>query len=132
MIAKKLPLIRFLSLSDSNLLLSNGLKGSVPPKNPGIREKLRSLYSNYGKVGFVTYMSVSTASMLTLYTLIKNGIDVGSVLGKIGLNPEKFKSSGTLVAAVAINKLLFPARLAATVFLTPRVSTLWRTLNKKP
>lgn len=87
-----------------------------------MKEKIKDLYTRYGKVGLCTYMAVSTTSVVTIYTLLKNGVNIQSLLGRVGLDPAKYQASGTFIVALGINKLLFPARLGLAVWLTPRIS----------
>ena len=91
-----------------------------------MREKLREVYSKYGKIGIITYFSISTTSFLTLYALLRNGVDLAAIAERFGLDPKRFHSGGALIVALGINKILFPVRIGLTMYVTPKVYRILR------
>lgn len=85
----------------------------------------------YGAIGLGTYMSISTSSLTLIYLAISSGVDIPFYVGKFGLSisPQMIQKSGTFIAALLVNKLLFPLRATATFFLTPRIAKGFSTLR---
>jgi hypothetical protein len=88
----------------------------------GISDKFKVFLKKYGKVGILVYVSVSTSTFITLYSLINMGVDVGAILEWIGLpTPKWSESAGTFLITYTLYKILLPFRLMLTVGLTPSV-----------
>lgn len=105
--------------SKQSRLLSLGNPGK------GMKEKIRSLYKQYGKIGVLTYFTISTSSFLTIYMLLKNGVDLSVIAEKAGLDRERFRNGGALIVALGLNKILFPARIGLSFLLTPKIARLF-------
>ena len=119
---------RFFSIRHSNdPLPSNNNNNNQQQQPPSFLTKLNELRRLYGKTALLSYFTISTSSMLVLYVALNNGIDLASVLKPY--LPEGAAKHGPLVAALAINKLLIPAKIGLTVFLTPKIHRLF---FKKP
>lgn len=88
----------------------------------GMKDRIRLLYSKYGKIGIATYFTISTSSLLTIYALLKNGVDLTTVVERFGLDKEKFRNGGTFLVALGLNKVLFPLRIGLSFYLTPKVA----------
>ena len=64
-------------------------------------------------------------SFAICYTLIDSGVDVASLLGKVGLSVAKDSTgdkAGTFALAYAVHKAASPIRFPPTVALTPVVA----------
>lgn len=92
------------------------------PQGVGMKERIRLLYSKYGKIGIATYFTISTSSLLTIYALLKNGVDLTAISERLGIDRENFRSGGTLLVALGLNKILFPARIGLSFYLTPKIA----------
>lgn len=92
--------------------------------------KPKDLISRYGIAYFGTSITLAIISYALCYVLIANGVDVGSLLQKIGIKPsEAAVSAGTGGLAYAVHKAASPIRFVPTIILTPIVAK-W--MGKKP
>lgn len=48
-----------------------------------IKEKLRTLYKQYGRVGIGVYLSVSAVSISSIYALLKAGVNVDPLVKRL-------------------------------------------------
>lgn len=84
------------------------------------KSKLRKFYDEYGKLGIGVYLGISVISVSSIYTAIKLGVDVNSVLEKLNLQDNKLVSkAGPLALAYGIHKIFAPARLLLAFLITP-------------
>ncbi|KAL5707952.1 hypothetical protein ACHQM5_018872 [Ranunculus cassubicifolius] len=58
--------------------------------------RFKELFKKYGKVAFGVHMSVSAASITGLYVAIKNNVDVGEMLEKVGISSVSKEEAETL------------------------------------
>ncbi|KAK1370352.1 hypothetical protein POM88_036444 [Heracleum sosnowskyi] len=109
--------------------------------------KFKELFKKYGKVALGVHLSVSAASVSSLYVAVKSNVDVESVFERFGIGVAKeneelggeltdsgeikkrnrtaelaASSGGALAVAVLCNKALFPVRVPITIALTPPIS----------
>lgn len=92
--------------------------------------KPKDLISRYGIAYFGTSITLAIISYALCYVLIANGVDVASLLQKIGIKPsEAAVSAGTGGLAYAVHKAASPIRFVPTIILTPLVAK-W--IGKKP
>lgn len=108
--------------------------------------RFRELMKKYGKVAVGVHLSVSGASITTLYVAIRNNVDVEAILEKFHLgaaSPEQNPSidtvsdappaksrtaqmaasaGGAFTLAILCNKALFPVRVPLTIALTPPIA----------
>lgn len=110
--------------------------------------KFKELFKKYGKVALGVHLSVSAASVSSLYVAVKSNVDVESVFERFGIGVAKenedlggpvsdsggeikkrnrtaelaASSGGALAVAVLCNKALFPVRVPITLALTPPIS----------
>lgn len=109
--------------------------------------RFKQLFKKYGKVALGVHLSVSAASVSSLYLAVKSNVDVESVFERFGIGVAKeneeligdvndsgeikkrnrtaelaASSGGALAVAVLCNKALFPLRVPITIALTPPIS----------
>lgn len=109
--------------------------------------RFKELFKKYGKVALGVHLSVSAASVTSLYVAVKSNVDVESVFERFGIGVAKeddqlgesmsdvgevkkrnrtaelaASSGGALAVAVLCNKALFPVRVPITLALTPPIS----------
>jgi len=81
------------------------------------------LLKRYGGAYLLTSTSLAVVSFSLCYLLIDNGVDVGALLGKVGIEVSSTSESvGTVGIAYAIHKAASPIRFPPTVALTPVVA----------
>ncbi len=97
-------------------------------------QKTKSRFSNlikvYGPVAVGTYASVSCVSLTFWYLTLTFGVDFSKVTDnkiskylKIDTCNQTYAKSGTLLATIiALHTLIWPIRIGATLFLTPKIS----------
>ena len=85
--------------------------------------KPKDLMSRYGIAYFGTSITLAIISYALCYVLIANGVDVASLLQKVGIKPsEAAVSAGTGSLAYAVHKAASPIRFIPTIILTPVVA----------
>jgi hypothetical protein len=96
--------------------------------NEGV--KPGDLLKKYGSAYLATSISLAIVSYSICYVLVSNGVDVASLLEKVGIQGSSTaENAGTAAVAYAIHKAASPIRFPPTVVLTPVVADL---LGKKP
>lgn len=108
--------------------LEAGLYQAVTSKDTKLKPK--DLLAKYGIAYLVTSITLAIFSYAFFYALVANGVDVASLLEKIGIaSSSTATSTGTAAIAYALHKAASPIRFPPTVLLTPVVANL---LGKKP
>ena len=73
----------------------------------------------------MTSTSFALVSFSICYALVSNGVDVASLLAKVGIDATASAEKGTTIAiAYAAHKAASPIRFPPTVALTPYVAKL--------
>ena len=86
-------------------------------------EQAKDLLKKYGSAYLITSISFAIVSFAACYALVASGVDVGSLLAKVGLNvTDTSEKVGTFAIAYAAHKALSPVRFPPTVALTPVVA----------
>ena len=80
------------------------------------------LLKRYGGAYLLTSTSFALISFGLCYLAVDNGVDVSSLLQKVGLEVIVPKEAGTIGIAYAIHKAASPIRFPPTVALTPVVA----------
>ena len=102
--------------------LEAGLFQSV---KSGDGESAKSLLKKYGIAYLATSIPLAALSFAICYLLVDNGVDVSSLLNKIGIESSSTsETAGTLAIAYAAHKAASPIRFPPTVLLTPVVAKL--------
>eukprot|EP00244_Chara_vulgaris_P004676 TRINITY_DN1934_c0_g1_i1.p1 TRINITY_DN1934_c0_g1~~TRINITY_DN1934_c0_g1_i1.p1 ORF type:complete len:241 (+),score=30.22 TRINITY_DN1934_c0_g1_i1:414-1136(+) len=87
------------------------------------KNQAKELLARYGGAYLATSISLSLVSITVCYALINSGVDVTSLLAKVGINvDETGEKVGTFALAYAAHKAASPIRFPPTVALTPVVA----------
>ena len=93
-------------------------------------ESAKSLLAKYGVAYLATSIPLAIVSFALCYLLVDNGVDVGGLLAKVGIDAgDNGEKAGTFAIAYAAHKAASPIRFPPTVLLTPVVAKL---LGKEP
>lgn len=85
----------------------------------------KELLKKYGIAYLTTSITLALISFSLCYVLVSQGVDVASLLEKVGINVDSTgESAGTIAIAYAIHKASSPIRFPPTVALTPIVANL--------
>ena len=85
----------------------------------------KALLAKYGAAYLATSITLAVISFSICYALVSQGVDVASILEKVGINVDSNgESAGTIAIAYAIHKAASPIRFPPTVALTPVVANL--------
>ena len=107
--------------------LEAGLLESMKKKDGG--ESAKSLLKKYGIAYLATSIPLAIVSFAICYGLVDNGVDVGALLAKVGIESAASEKAGTFAIAYAFHKAASPIRFPPTVILTPVVAKL---IGKEP
>ena len=103
--------------------LEAGLYKAITSKDDDKKIKPKELLAKYGIAYVATSITFAIISYAICYALISNGVDVSSLLEKIGIQSTSTASNaGTAALAYAVHKAASPIRFPPTVFLTPIVA----------
>ncbi|GAB5030002.1 protein fam210b-like [Nannochloropsis oceanica] len=90
----------------------------------------KDLLAKYGSAYLATSISLSIVSFSLCYALVTAGVDVPSLLAKVGITASsQTETAGTVALAYAAHKAASPIRFPPTVALTPFVANAF---GKKP
>lgn len=81
-----------------------------------MKQKLKKLFEEYGRVGIVTYFVIYGLTLVGIAVAISMGFEIEGASGTAGL------LAGTWVASRAT----LPLRIGATILLTPVVHSVYR------
>lgn len=96
-------------------------KDPVTGKSKG--QQAKDLLKRYGGAYLITSISFAIVSFAACYALVSAGVDVSSLLSKVGINVNATSEKvGTAAIAYAAHKALSPVRFPPTVALTPVVA----------
>jgi Protein of unknown function (DUF1279) len=107
--------------------LEAGLFQSIKSGNG---ESAKSLLKKYGVAYLATSIPLALLSFGICYLLVDQGVDVASLLAKVGIESSTTsETAGTVAIAYAAHKAASPIRFPPTVLLTPIVAK-W--IGKEP
>ncbi|XP_010685420.2 uncharacterized protein LOC104899838 [Beta vulgaris subsp. vulgaris] len=87
-------------------------------------EEAKELLAKYGGAYLATSITLSLISFTLCYVLISSGVDVSTLLQKVGIaTNETGEKVGTFALAYAAHKAASPIRFPPTVALTPIVAS---------
>ena len=96
----------------------------------GGAESAKELLKKYGVAYLATSIPLAIISFAICYILVDNGVDVSTLLAKVGIQvSENSEKVGTAAIAYAAHKAASPIRFPPTVLLTPVVAKL---IGKEP
>ncbi|XP_052898215.1 uncharacterized protein LOC128304989 isoform X2 [Anopheles moucheti] len=98
-------------------------EGQVPVSR---KDRLKKAIKEYGSTVLVFHVSISLVSLGTCYLLVSSGIDIVSLLDRMGWGDSALASkagagAGTFVIAYAIHKVFAPVRISITLGATPLI-----------
>lgn len=93
----------------------------IDPKPP-LKERLKALLEEYGRVAIITYFTIFGLALGGFAIAIRLGLSVDSSAG----------TAGTFGAAYVATKLTQPLRILATLVLTPIVAKVVHLFRRKP
>ncbi|CAM9238477.1 unnamed protein product [Hapterophycus canaliculatus] len=109
----------FKALKDGNKEDADG-KGET---TSGAAMTAKDLLKQYGSAYLITSISLSLVSFSLCYVAVSNGVDMASLLSKVGIETStSAETTGTVAVAYAIHKAASPIRFPPTVALTPVVA----------
>lgn len=88
--------------------------------------KPKDLLKKYGVAYLITSITLAIISFTICYALVSQGVDVPSLLSKVGIKSDSLAvaNAGTVGIAYAVHKAASPIRFPPTVALTPIVANL--------
>lgn len=108
--------------------LEAGLFKSLQQKDGG--QSAKDLLAKYGVAYLATSIPLAIVSFAICYALVDSGVDVASLLSKVGIVVDDTgEKVGTFAIAYAAHKAASPIRFPPTVLLTPVVAKL---IGKEP
>mmetsp|Transcript_13775 Transcript_13775/g.15796 ORF Transcript_13775/g.15796 Transcript_13775/m.15796 type:complete len:190 (+) Transcript_13775:77-646(+) len=88
-------------------------------------ESAKTLLKKYGVAYLATSIPLAIVSLTICYFLVDSGVDVPSLLSRIGIETSNTaEKAGTFAIAYAAHKAASPIRFPPTVLLTPVVAKL--------
>nr|XP_049464154.1 uncharacterized protein LOC120959911 [Anopheles coluzzii] len=125
------------SFARSNKASASGSAGEQNSEGKGVaneeqvvpvsrKDRLKKAIKEYGSTVLVFHVSISLASLGTCYLLVSSGIDMVSLLERMGWGDSALASkagagAGTFVIAYAIHKVFAPVRISITLGATPLI-----------
>ncbi|XP_075427711.1 protein FAM210B, mitochondrial isoform X3 [Ascaphus truei] len=93
-------------------------------KKPNKRQQLKKVFKEYGAVAVSFHVGISLVSLGLFYVIVSSGLDITSLLLKIGFSEAVVQSkmaagTSTFVLAYAIHKLFAPVRISITIVSVP-------------
>ncbi|NP_001086530.1 transmembrane protein C20orf108 [Xenopus laevis] len=93
-------------------------------EKPNKTKQLRKVFKEYGAVAVSFHVAISLVSLGIFYGIVSSGIDITSLLLKVGFSEAVVQSklaagTSTFVLAYAIHKLFAPARISITLVSVP-------------
>lgn len=108
--------------------LEAGLFQSLKQNDGG--QSAKDLLAKYGVAYLATSIPLALVSFGICYVLVDSGVDMGGLLGNIGIEVnESGEKVGTFALAYAAHKAASPIRFPPTVLLTPVVAKM---IGKEP
>jgi hypothetical protein len=89
---------------------------AVPAAKPSLKQRLTTLFEDYGKVAIITYFTLSGLAIVGFSVAIWIGAEPSSATGVLGV----------LFAGWALAKATMPVRILITLAVTPVIGTLVR------
>src|ERR1041384_8641894 len=89
---------------------------AVPAAKPSLKQRLTTLFEDYGKVAIITYFTLSGLAIIGFSVAIWIGAEPSSATGVLGV----------LFAGWALAKATMPVRILITLAVTPVIGTLVR------
>ena len=95
-----------------------------------MRKTINTLLAEYGAAAVVVYFTIFFGVFLGAWAGLRYGWDPRPLVVRMGLNPDGIvANAGPWLVAYGVAKVTQPARIAATLVLTPIVAKLWERLS---
>ncbi|XP_075427712.1 protein FAM210B, mitochondrial isoform X4 [Ascaphus truei] len=103
-------------------------------KKPNKRQQLKKVFKEYGAVAVSFHVGISLVSLGLFYVIVSSGLDITSLLLKIGFSEAVVQSkmaagTSTFVLAYAIHKLFAPVRISITIVSVPFIVRYFRKIG---
>ncbi|XP_053558498.1 protein FAM210B, mitochondrial isoform X2 [Bombina bombina] len=103
-------------------------------KKPNNTQQLKIVFKEYGAVAVTFHVGISLISLGIFYALVSSGLDMTSILLKIGFSEAVVQSkmaagTSTFVLAYAVHKLFAPARISITLVSVPFIVRYFRRIG---
>ncbi|KAG9464044.1 hypothetical protein GDO78_020581 [Eleutherodactylus coqui] len=100
----------------------------------GKTQQLKRVFKEYGGVAVAFHVGISLVSLGVFYALVSSGLDVPSLLLKVGFSEALVQSklasgTSTFVLAYAVHKLFAPVRISITVVSVPFLVRYFRRIG---
>ena len=101
---------------------------------------LQQLIKEYGSIGVGVHIVISLTSLASLIFLVRTGIDVPSLIERVGINipilspdslPSVLKEFPNVITGWLIYKAIFPIRAPLTIIAVPIVSKVLKKFKPK-
>ncbi|XP_075032576.1 protein FAM210B, mitochondrial [Mixophyes fleayi] len=111
-----------------------GISTDKDGEKPNKTQQLKRVFKEYGAVAVSFHVGISLVSLGIFYVLVSSGLDVTSLLVKIGFSEAVVQSklaagTSTFVLAYAIHKLFAPVRISITVVSVPFLVRYFRKIG---
>ncbi|XP_043088087.1 protein FAM210B, mitochondrial isoform X4 [Puntigrus tetrazona] len=105
---------------------ASGAEGQRSEEKPSKTQQLKKVFKEYGAVGVSFHIGISLISLGTFYLAVSSGLDVTSLLCKLGFSESVVQSrlaagTSTFVLAYAVHKLFAPLRISVTLVCVPLI-----------
>ncbi|XP_056606135.1 protein FAM210B, mitochondrial [Triplophysa dalaica] len=95
-------------------------------EKPSKAQQLRKVFKEYGAVGVSFHIGISLMSLGIFYSAVSSGVDMTSVLCKLGFSESLVQSkmaagTSTFLLAYAVHKLFAPVRMSITLVSVPLI-----------
>lgn len=129
------PRLNKLSFTSSRQIQLSAVEAygsSALSPDDGQKVKPQDLLRKYGPAYLITSITLAIISYALCYLLISTGVDVISLLKKVGIESSvAAANTGTAAIAYAVHKAASPIRFPPTVALTPVVARWFGRKEKK-
>ncbi|XP_056404226.1 protein FAM210B, mitochondrial isoform X2 [Hyla sarda] len=103
-------------------------------QKPSKTQQLKRVFKEYGGVAVAFHVGISLVSLGIFYALVSSGLDVPSLLLKVGFSEAVVQSklaagTSTFVLAYAVHKLFAPVRISITVVSVPFLVRYFRRIG---
>ncbi|XP_063815100.1 protein FAM210B, mitochondrial [Pseudophryne corroboree] len=121
-------------MSQSNTGKETGVSSDIDGNKPNKTQQLKRVFKEYGGVAVAFHVGISLVSLGIFYVLVSSGLDVSTLLLKVGFSETVVQSklaagTSTFVLAYAIHKLFAPVRISITVVSVPFLVRYFRKIG---
>ncbi|XP_069808916.1 protein FAM210B, mitochondrial [Dendropsophus ebraccatus] len=112
----------------------SGVSSDSDGQKPSRTQQLKRVFKEYGGVAVAFHVGISLVSLGLFYALVSSGLDVPSLLLRVGFSEAVVQSklaagTSTFVLAYAVHKLFAPVRISITVVSVPFLVRYFRRIG---